>query len=224
MGTENVIELAIEHKIKKVVFLSTDKAVNPINAMGMSKSLMEKLILSKNKASTQLIITRFGNVIASRGSVIPYFIDAVKTGKELTLTNEEMTRFLMSMEQALDLVMFAFEKGNHHDLFVYKCFATKIVDLINAIETILNCKAKIKITGIRPGEKIHEELISSSDYQKAEVVDQSYFLISPNNHKSTNSSSITKNYSSRDNVISIQELIRILFDNEEVKVLIQQDK
>lgn len=172
LGTENVIESAIEHKVKRMIVLSTDKACYPINAMGMSKALMEKVAIARGRslgknADTTICCTRYGNVMASRGSVIPLFIDQIKTGKDITLTDPEMTRFMMTLEDAVDLVIFAFEHGDNGDLFVQKAPASTIYNLAEAVLGLYNSKAQVKIIGTRHGEKLYETLVTREEMAKA---------------------------------------------------------
>jgi len=178
LGTENVLTAAIEFGVKKVVCLSTDKAVYPINAMGMSKALMEKIFVAKSrtvKADKTLICgTRYGNVMASRGSVIPLFVQQIKSGKPLTVTNPDMTRFLMSIEEAVELVLYAFQNGNQGDRFVKKSPSAKIGDLAKAMKEIFNVKNEIKIIGTRHGEKMHETLLTKEEHLVSEDLGDFY--------------------------------------------------
>ena len=166
-GTSNTIDAAIENGVKRVIVLSTDKAVYPINAMGMSKALMEKVMVAKSrnlsKESTILSGTRYGNVMASRGSVIPLFIDQIKAGKPLTLTNPQMTRFMMTLEEAVELVLHAFENGEQGDFFVQKSPAATIEILAKALVELYNSKSEIKMIGTRHGEKLYETLVNQED-------------------------------------------------------------
>jgi len=183
LGTENVLNAAIEAKVKKVIALSTDKAVYPINAMGMSKALMERVIVSKgrNQSKTMISCTRYGNVMASRGSVIPLFIQQIKEEKPITITNPEMTRFMMSLKQAVELVMFAFKNGSSGDIFVQKAPAATIETLADSIRNILNKqKHEIKIIGTRHGEKLYETLLTKEEMVKAEDLDDYYRIPSDN--------------------------------------------
>mgnify|MGYP006085625959 CR=1 FL=1 len=170
MGTNNVINSAIKNGVKKVICLSTDKAAYPINAMGISKALMEKvaIALSRNNTTTQICVTRYGNVMASRGSVIPHFIDQIKNNKPITITNPEMTRFLMSLDEAVDLVLFAFENGKQGDLFVQKSPASTIKDLATALKELFSSKNPIEIIGTRHGEKLYETLCTKEEMSKAD--------------------------------------------------------
>lgn len=172
LGTDNVLTVAEKHSVKKVVVLSTDKAAYPINAMGMSKALMEKVMIAKSRnldADTTIFCgTRYGNVMASRGSVIPLFIDQIKKGQPLTITDPAMTRFMMTLEDAVDLVLFAFENGNQGDLFVQKSPAADIETLAKALLEMYNSKSEINVIGTRHGEKLYETLVNREDMVKAE--------------------------------------------------------
>jgi UDP-glucose 4-epimerase len=169
-GTQNVIDAAAFNNVQKVICLSTDKAAYPINAMGISKALMEKVAVaaSRNLKNTTVCLTRYGNVMASRGSVIPLFLQQIREGKELTITDPKMTRFLMSLEEAVELVLFAFEHGNAGDLFVNKAPAGTIGDLAQAIKELCNSDTPIKIIGTRHGEKVYETLCTREEMNKAE--------------------------------------------------------
>ena len=180
LGTENVLEAAINHKVKKVIVLSTDKAAYPINAMGMSKALMEKVAIAKGREvknnSTIICRTRYGNVMASRGSVIPLFCEQIEKGLPLTITNPEMTRFMMTLEDAVNLVVYAFEHGEQGDLFVQKAPAATIETLAQAIKELKAPSAKIKYIGTRHGEKLYETLVTKEEMLSAEDMG-SYFRI-----------------------------------------------
>ena len=178
IGTKNVIKYSIKNKIKRLVVLSTDKAVYPINTMGVTKSLAEKLVISNPlnfyDSSTIICATRYGNVIASRGSMIPLFINQIKQGKNLTITNPNMTRFLMSLANAVKLVDYAFEHGEQGDILVQKAPATTIETLAQALINIFNSKSKIKVIGIRHGEKMHETLLTEEEMFKADDLGDYY--------------------------------------------------
>ena len=167
LGTENVLEAAINHGVKKVIVLSTDKAAYPINAMGMSKAMMEKVAVAKGRdlREDQTIIcrTRYGNVMASRGSVIPLFCDQIAEGKPLTITNPEMTRFMMTLEDAVDLVLYAFEHGKQGDLFVQKAPAATIDTLAKAVKNLKHSDVPINCIGTRHGEKLYEVLVTKEE-------------------------------------------------------------
>lgn len=177
IGTHNVVRCSIENNVKKVICLSTDKAAYPINAMGISKAMMEKVAIAESRNlsnNTTICVTRYGNVMASRGSVIPHFINQIKENKPLTITNPKMTRFLMSLEEAVDLVLYAFENGNQGDLFVQKSPASTIGDLAKALIEIFNYKSNIKIIGTRHGEKLYETLCTVEEINKAEDLGSYY--------------------------------------------------
>jgi UDP-N-acetylglucosamine 4,6-dehydratase len=175
-GTQNVIRAAGFNGVKKVICLSTDKAAYPINAMGISKAMMEKVATaeSRNLQNTIVCLTRYGNVMASRGSVIPLFINQIKGGLPLTITDPNMTRFLMSLNDAVDLVLFAFENGNQGDLFVNKAPAATIGDLAQAIKELAKVDYEIKIIGTRHGEKLYETLCTREEMVKAEDMGDFY--------------------------------------------------
>jgi UDP-glucose 4-epimerase len=181
LGTENVLDSAIKNKVKNVICLSTDKAVYPINAMGISKALMEKVAIAKSRSSsnTKICITRYGNVMASRGSVIPLFIDQIRLGKPLTLTNPDMTRFMMTLDDAVDLVLYAFEHGNNGDTFVKKAPAASVEVLAKALKELLNKpEHPIGIIGTRHGEKLYETLLSGEEIALADDMGD-YYRIPP---------------------------------------------
>jgi len=172
LGTDNVLTAAIEMGIKKVICLSTDKAAYPINAMGISKAMMEKVFVAKSKTvdsnKTLICGTRYGNVMASRGSVIPLFIEQIKNGQPLTITNPDMTRFLMSLDEAVELVVFAFENAQAGDIMVQKAPASTIRDLAQAVKELFNADNEIKIIGTRHGEKVYETLLTKEEFMVAE--------------------------------------------------------
>lgn len=179
LGTENVINTAIDAGVSRVVCLSTDKAAYPINAMGISKAMMEKVVLAKARNigdnGTVICVTRYGNVMASRGSVIPLFLDQIKKGKPLTITDPNMTRFMMSLDQAVDLVIFAFSNGNNGDLFVQKSPAATIQVLTESIVELVNHPDhKIEIIGTRHGEKLYEVLLTKEESAKADDLGDYY--------------------------------------------------
>ena len=169
-GTHNVLRAAIQNKVEKVICLSTDKAAYPINAMGMSKAMMEKVAIaeSRNTTQTTICLTRYGNVMASRGSVIPLFLSQIEKGEDLTVTDPSMTRFLMSLDDAVELVLFAFENANPGDIFINKAPASTINDLAKAILEIKNASNEIKVIGTRHGEKLYETLCTREEMAKAE--------------------------------------------------------
>lgn len=172
IGTDNVLTAAIEYGVKKVICLSTDKAAYPINAMGISKAMMEKVFVAKSKTvdpnRTLICGTRYGNVMASRGSVIPLFIEQIKGGQPLTVTDPNMTRFLMSLEEAVELVVFAFYNAEAGDIMVQKSPASTIGDLAQAVKELFNADNEIKIIGTRHGEKRYETLLTREEYVKAD--------------------------------------------------------
>lgn len=180
LGSENVLEAAVRNKVRKVVVLSTDKAVYPINTMGMTKALMEKLAISKARDSRLkenggiICATRYGNVMASRGSIIPLFISQIKEGKPLTVTEPEMTRFMMSLDESVKLVLFAFENARSGDLFVQKSPAATIITLANALKELFNADNEIRIIGSRHGEKMHETLCGREEMSKADDMGDYY--------------------------------------------------
>jgi len=181
LGTENVLEAAIQNNVKNVICLSTDKAVYPINAMGISKALMEKVAIAKsrNSSNTKICVTRYGNVMASRGSVIPLFVEQIRQDKALTITNPDMTRFMMTLDDAVDLVLFAFENGNSGDTFVQKAPAATVEVLANAIKDLLNKPDHpIGVIGTRHGEKLYEALLSVEEMVLAEDFGN-YYRIPP---------------------------------------------
>jgi len=178
LGTENVMNAATANGVKRVVVLSTDKAVYPINAMGISKAMAEKLMLAKARTQreneTVLCATRYGNVMASRGSVIPLFVSQLKEGKPLTVTDPKMTRFLMSLEDSVDLVLYAFKHGKQGDLFVQKAPASTVADLAQALKEIFKKDNPVRIIGTRHGEKLYESLISREEMAKADDIGDYY--------------------------------------------------
>jgi UDP-glucose 4-epimerase len=181
-GTQNVIDAADANKVQKVICLSTDKAAYPINAMGISKALMEKVAVaaSRNLNKTTVCLTRYGNVMASRGSVIPLFLQQIKDGNPITITDPKMTRFLMSLEEAVELVLFAFEHGNAGDLFVNKAPAGTIGDLAQALKELAGATNEIKIIGTRHGEKLYETLCTREEMIKAEDLGDFYRIPADN--------------------------------------------
>ena len=184
LGTENVMNAATANGVKRVVVLSTDKAVYPINAMGISKAMAEKLMVAKARTQreneTVLCATRYGNVMASRGSVIPLFVSQLKEGKSLTVTDPNMTRFLMSLEDSVDLVLYAFKHGKQGDLFVQKAPASTVADLAQALKEIFKKDNPVRIIGTRHGEKLYESLISREEMAKAEDMGDYYRIPADN--------------------------------------------
>ncbi len=225
LGTENILKASLDRNIKKVVFLSTDKAVYPINAMGLSKAMMEKLMLSKSLHSDKkgvFCATRYGNVICSRGSVIPLFVDQIKKNKPITITDPKMTRYLMSLEDAVSLVLYAFEEGLNGDIFVQKSPACTIGDLVLALKEIFNYKKDNIIIGSRHSEKLYETLISREEM--ARVEDRGKFFKVPadnrgldydnyykeDKEKLSSSLEYTSNNTKR---LNVNEIIEILLKN-----------
>ncbi|MDT2830944.1 nucleoside-diphosphate sugar epimerase/dehydratase [Vagococcus carniphilus] len=178
LGTENVVQSAIEENVKKVICLSTDKAAYPINAMGISKAMMEKVFVAKSRTidenQTLICGTRYGNVMASRGSVIPLFIEQIKSGQPLTVTDPDMTRYLMNLEEAVELVVFAFEHAHTGDIMVQKSPASTVGDLAQAVKELFNYDGEIKVIGTRHGEKLYETLLTKEEYIKAEEFEGYY--------------------------------------------------
>ncbi|MGH2106893.1 polysaccharide biosynthesis protein [Aerococcus urinaeequi] len=187
-GTENVLQAAIEAKVKKVICLSTDKAAYPINAMGTSKAMMEKVAVAKARTvdpeQTMIAVTRYGNVLASRGSVVPLFINQIKSGSELTVTDPTMTRFIMTLEEAVELVVYAFENAEAGDIMVQKAPASTIGDLRDAVRNIFAPEAKDKVIGIRHGEKMYETLLTNEECDRA--IDMGDFYRVPSDKRDLN--------------------------------------
>ncbi len=183
-GTFNVIKAAKLNGIKRLVCLSTDKAAYPINAMGISKALMEKTAIAESrnmgKTGPVICVTRYGNVMASRGSVIPLFINQIKEGKDLTVTDPNMTRFMMSLNEAVDLVIYAFTHGNQGDLFVQKSPASTVGDVAQAVNDLFKSNSKVRIIGTRHGEKLYETLLTKEEFAKAENL-EGYYRIPADN-------------------------------------------
>lgn len=172
IGSDNVITACVHNKVKKAIFLSTDKAAYPINAMGMTKAIMEKNVIARSRqllaGDTVLCLTRYGNVMASRGSVIPLFLNQIHQNKPITITNPEMTRFMMTLDDAVNLVLYAFEHGNQGDLFVQKAPAATIATLADSILDLTGSKAGIEYIGVRHGEKLFETLVTQEEMLRAE--------------------------------------------------------
>jgi len=188
-GTQNTIDAAVANKVSKVICLSTDKAAYPINAMGISKALMEKVAIAASRnivGDTTVCLTRYGNVMASRGSVIPLFLKQIKEGGDLTVTDPNMTRFLMSLEEAVELVLFAFTNGKQGDLFVNKAPAGTIGDLAVALKELCNAENQIKIIGTRHGEKLYETLCTREEMQRAEDMGAFYRIPADNRNLNYN--------------------------------------
>mgnify|MGYP001365986391 CR=1 FL=1 len=230
LGIENSLRAGIQNSVKKIIVLSTDKAVNPINAMGMSKALAEKVAIAtsqiKFNSKTKICITRYGNVMASRGSVIPLFIDQIKSKKPLTITDPDMSRFMMSLDDAVDLVMFAFKHCNQGDIFVQKAPASTLSTLVEALKEIFQANNPIKIMGTRHGEKKHETLLNREEIFKSEDLGN-YFRVSSDKRslnyenyfeKGDQPLSIESDYTSENtHRLSKDELIKILLELDYVK-------
>ncbi len=229
LGTNNVLSMAKKKNVKKVIVLSTDKAAYPINAMGMTKALMEKVMVAnaRDLGSSKSIFcgTRYGNVMASRGSVIPLFIEQIKANKEITITNPDMTRFMMNLDNAVDLVLHAFNNGKSGEIFVQKSPAATIKTLAQALIELYNSSSKIKYIGIRHGEKMYETLVTKEEMIKATDQDK-YFKISPDDRdlnydqyfsSGTSKSSIDEYNSNNTNLLSVQEMKNLLMDLPQIK-------
>jgi len=179
LGTNNVIESAVQYGVKNIVVLSTDKAAYPINAMGISKAMMEKVAIAKGRSlklnsHSTISCTRYGNVMASRGSVIPLWIEQIKTGKPITITDPNMSRFMMTLEDAVDLVVYAFEHGKNGDLFVQKAPAATLLTLAKALKELYQTETEIRIIGTRHGEKVYETLVTREEMAKSEDLVEYY--------------------------------------------------
>ena len=204
IGTENVLRAATECGVRRVVVLSTDKAVYPINAMGISKAMAEKVMVASSRtqrpSETVFCATRYGNVMASRGSVIPLFVSQIKSGKPITVTDPNMTRFLMSLEDAVDLVLYAFKNGQQGDIFVHKAPASTVEDLALALKDIFGSDAAVQTTGTRHGEKLYESLISREEMAHAEDLGNYYRI--PADNRDLN---YAKYFSEGDHEVSLAE-------------------
>jgi len=202
LGTENVLDAAIAEGVQRVIVLSTDKAVYPINAMGISKAMAEKLVIAKarmaREGTTTFCITRYGNVMGSRGSVIPLFVEQIRSDRPITITDPQMTRFLMSLEQSVDLVLYAFRHGRQGDVFVQKAPACTVEDLAKALLAIFPSKSMIKVIGSRHGEKRFESLISREEVSKSE--DMGEFVRVPADHRNLNYASAVSDHDLSANV------------------------
>lgn len=229
-GTQNTIDAAVANGVEKVICLSTDKAAYPINAMGISKALMEKVAIAASRNvpgdRTTICLTRYGNVMASRGSVIPLFVQQIKEGSPLTITDPKMTRFLMSLEDAVDLVLFAFKNGEQGDLFVNKAPASTIGELAEAIKKIFKADNEIKVIGTRHGEKLYETLCTREEMQKAEDMGNFYRIPADNrdlNYKryysegETDISSIEDYHSHNTEHLSMDALQKTLLELDFIK-------
>ena len=227
IGTENVLNSAIKNKIKKIICLSTDKAVYPINAMGISKAMMEKVFVAKsrNSGKTKIIGTRYGNVMGSRGSVIPLFIEQIKAGNTITITDPKMTRFMMTLDDAVELVLYAFKNGNQGDLFVQKSPAVTVSVLAKALVELYKSKSPVKEIGIRHGEKMYETLVTKEEMIKAEDQEK-YFKITPDGRdlnydqyfsKGTVKSSKDEYNSNNTNLLNVEEMKNLLMALPQIK-------
>ena len=204
LGTENVLSAAIEEGVKKVICLSTDKAAYPVNAMGTSKAMMEKVIVAKARTVSQdkttICCTRYGNVLCSRGSVVPLFINQIKEGKSLTVTEPEMTRFIMSLEEAVELVIFAFANAESGDIMVQKAPACTIEVLAQAVKSLFHSENEIKIIGIRHGEKMYETLLTNEE--SAHAIDMGHFYRVPADKRDLNYDKYFKTGDTDRNILS----------------------
>jgi UDP-glucose 4-epimerase len=230
LGTENVLNAAIRAGVKKVICLSTDKAVYPINAMGISKAMMEKVFIAKARtidpAKTLICGTRYGNVMASRGSVIPLFIDQIKSGLPLTVTDPNMTRFLMSLEEAVELVLHSFVHGKQGDIMVQKAPASTVEDLAKALNELFSGKSKIQVIGTRHGEKLYETLLTKEEFAVSEDMGNYYRIPADNrdlnydvyvSSGSSKLSAITEYNSHNTKRLNVNEIKTKLLSLEEVK-------
>lgn len=224
IGTENVLNAAIDNKVKRVVLLSTDKAVYPINAMGISKAMGEKVLIAKSRTVREdgpvLCATRYGNVMASRGSVIPLFVEKIKAGLPLTVTDPKMTRFLMSLEDSVDLVLHAFEHGEQGDIFVQKAPASTIGDLTIALKELFCSNAPVNVIGTRHGEKLYESLVSREEMSKAKDMGR-YFRIPADNRDLNYDKFILEGRPAANNIDDYTSHNTILLNNEQIKSLLR---
>jgi UDP-glucose 4-epimerase len=230
LGTANVIRASVENKVKRIICLSTDKAAYPINAMGISKALMEKVAIAESRniptKGTIVCVTRYGNVMASRGSVIPLFIKQIQDNVALTVTNPEMTRFMMSLDEAVELVIYAFEHGNQGDLFVQKSPASTVGDLALAVKQLFNATNDIKVIGSRHGEKLYETLLTKEEFAKAEDLGSYYKVpadnrdLNYNKYLSEGDKMLSRNeeyHSHNTKLLTIEEIKRKLLSLEYVQ-------
>lgn len=234
IGTENVLTAAIAQGVKRVICLSTDKAAYPINAMGVSKAMMEKIAVAKSRTvdpeKTSIMCTRYGNVMYSRGSVIPLFVNQIKQGKQLTLTEPSMTRFIMSLDEAVDLVMFAFEHGQSGDILVQKASATTIEVLAEAVKKLFDYEKENLIIGLRHGEKMYETLLTNEEC--ANAIDMGNFYRVPSDKrdlnydnylsKGTKRNGITEFNSSNTKLLSVEETMKKLHEIQELNFEIEK--
>jgi len=223
LGSENLLNAAVNCKVKKVVVLSTDKAVYPINAMGMTKALMEKICLAKSrqtKSKTIICATRYGNVMSSRGSVIPLFVDLIKNEEDITVTDKKMTRFLMSLDDSINLVSHALMNGSNGDIFVQKSPAAYVKDIALGLKKYFNSKSKIRYIGIRHGEKLYESLVSKEEMNRV-IESKNYFQIKNDNRDLNYSkyfekgnSKINIDYNSNNTkILSVDAIVSLLKKN-----------
>tara|TARA_A100001011_G_C14321077_1_gene850665 strand:- start:588 stop:1613 length:1026 start_codon:yes stop_codon:yes gene_type:complete len=230
LGTENVLKTALINQVEKVVVLSTDKAVYPINAMGISKAMMEKLMLSKfllnKKAKTIFSATRYGNVLFSRGSVVPLFVNQILSKKELTITDPNMTRFLMTLSESVDLVFYAFQNNESGNIYVQKSPSCTIENLVKSLSIIFNYEPKIKIIGTRHGEKLYESLLSREEMAKA--IDQNKFYKIPPDNRDLNYdkyfgkgkieiSNFQEYNSHNTKILNVDEIVELLLKQDFIK-------
>ena len=227
MGSENLLNALSTSSVKKAIFLSTDKAVTPVNSMGMTKALMEKLVRSNTDLVHNACITRYGNVIGSRGSVIPQFIDSLRSKNEVTVTNPLMTRFLMSLNESVELVLHAMEHGNSGDLFVQKSPAATVLTIYSALSQLMGIdNPKIITIGSRPGEKLHETLLTSEEKFFSSSTDK-YFQVPKRNFMQNDSSlnwlGDNEDYTSANTkLLNVNELKEVFSDNKEISQLISR--
>ena len=234
LGTENVLTAAIEAGVKQVICLSTDKAAYPVNAMGTSKAMMEKIAVAKsrtvNSEHTKICVTRYGNVLCSRGSVVPLWIEQIKQGNALTITEPSMTRFVMTLEEAVDLVLFAFKEGKSGDILVQKAPACTIEVLAKAVSEIFVSKQDIKIIGIRHGEKMYETLLTNEECANAIDLGDFYRVPSDNRNLnydkyfkdgSTNRNLLTEFNSNNTDLMDVEQVKRKLLELDEIQTAIR---
>ena len=234
LGTENVLTAAIEAGVKQVICLSTDKAAYPVNAMGTSKAMMEKIAVAKsrtvNPEHTNICVTRYGNVLCSRGSVVPLWIEQIKQGNDLTITEPSMTRFVMTLEEAVDLVLFAFKEGKSGDILVQKAPACTIEVLAKAVSEIFVSKQDIKIIGIRHGEKMYETLLTNEECANAIDLGDFYRVPSDNRNLnydkyfkdgSTNRNLLTEFNSNNTDLMDVEQVKRKLLELDEIQTAIR---
>lgn len=220
LGTENVLDAAIERKVKKVIVLSTDKAAYPISAMGMSKALMEKVAIAKGRENKETIIcrTRYGNIMGSRGSVIPLFLKQIEENKPITITNPNMTRYMMSLEEAVDLVIYAFKHGKQGDLFVQKSSSVTIDTLAKAIKKIKNSDVPIEYIGTRHGEKESEVLITREEFPYAKDLGN-YYCVPTDNRNQNYQNNKQKTYKEKEQLDYTSNNTKILNLKETIELL-----